>query len=147
MPLPEPCFSAEIIVGAVSNRVAVQGTRTWTPDGNRTIRSAAPRTPAAPKPPREPKPKPPRKRKDHNRVYGAGRAGAGGRRRDGAARGQAYRVISVSIPVGELVALDAFAARVQMERSHLLRQAYKHFAVKVLGEDGAAALAKLGGYP
>ena len=54
-------------------------------------------------------------------------------RQDPSVRGMDTVVVAISIPAGELADLDAFAARVRMARSHLIRQAVKHFRVKVLG--------------
>ena len=54
-------------------------------------------------------------------------------RQDPSVRGMDTVVVAISIPAGELAEMDAFAARVQMARSHLIRQAVKHFRVKVLG--------------
>lgn len=52
-------------------------------------------------------------------------------RADPAVRGLETAVVCISMPVGELADLDAFCERTQMARSHLIRQAVKHFAVKV----------------
>lgn len=52
-------------------------------------------------------------------------------RQDPTVRGMDTVVIAVSLPAGELAALDAMCERVQMARSHFLRQAAKHFAEKV----------------
>lgn len=49
-------------------------------------------------------------------------------------QGAGYRVVCISMSPDELAELDALASRVQMARSHLIRQAVKHFRVKVLGE-------------
>lgn len=40
--------------------------------------------------------------------------------------------VCVSMPVADLLALDAVCERVQMARSHFVRQACKHFAAQVL---------------
>lgn len=52
-------------------------------------------------------------------------------RKDPSTRGLDYVVIAVSLPVGELATLDEMCERVQMARSHFLRQAVKHFGAKV----------------
>ena len=48
-------------------------------------------------------------------------------------QGEGYRIVCISMSPAELAELDAFAERVQMARSHLIRRAVKHFRVKVLG--------------
>lgn len=55
---------------------------------------------------------------------------------DPATRAMDTTVVCISMPIGELVALDAICERVQMPRSHFIRQAVKHFAVKVLPPEG-----------
>lgn len=55
-------------------------------------------------------------------------------RKDPTIRGLDYARLCITMPVAELEAMDALAARSQMARSHLIRQAVKHFAAKVLGE-------------
>lgn len=52
-------------------------------------------------------------------------------RKDPTTRGLDYAMVCISIPVGELAALDEVAERAQMARSHFIRQAVKHFAEKV----------------
>lgn len=53
-------------------------------------------------------------------------------RQDKDVRGLGHRTICVSLPQGELADLDALADRVQMARSHVIRQEVKRFAVFVL---------------
>lgn len=52
-------------------------------------------------------------------------------KKDPSTRGLDYVQLSISVPVGELAQIDAWAERAQMARSHFLRQAAKHFAAKV----------------
>lgn len=52
-------------------------------------------------------------------------------KQDPSVRGKLYVTTCFSIPVDELVDLDAACERVQMARSQFIRQAVKHFAVKV----------------
>ena len=51
---------------------------------------------------------------------------------DRSTRGKGSVQVIASMPASERDALDAIATRVQMSRSHFIRQAVKHFAVKVL---------------
>ncbi len=51
--------------------------------------------------------------------------------KDPSTRGLDTAIVCISLPVEELVALDAVCERTQMARSHFLRQAAKHFAEKV----------------
>lgn len=53
-------------------------------------------------------------------------------RKDTSTLGKLYTKICISIPVDELAVMDAFAYRVQMARSELIRQAVKHFRAKVM---------------
>lgn len=64
---------------------------------------------------------------------GATSAGTATRRyrKDPNTRGLDTVTVCISLPVEELVALDAMCERTQMARSHFLRQAAKHFATKV----------------
>lgn len=59
-------------------------------------------------------------------------------RADPAVRGLETAMVCISLPVAELVSLDEVCERVQMARSHFIRQAVKHFAQFVLsgGEQG-----------
>lgn len=52
-------------------------------------------------------------------------------RLDRSVRGKGHVHRQISMPPDELRALDAFAERVQMARSHVVRQAVKHFMAKV----------------
>lgn len=52
-------------------------------------------------------------------------------RKDPLTRGLDYTTVCVSLPVEELAALDIVCARVQMARSHFIRQAVKHFAAQI----------------
>ena len=52
-------------------------------------------------------------------------------RKDPLTRGLDYVCICISLPVAELEQLDSWSERVQMARSHFLRQAAKHFAAKI----------------
>jgi hypothetical protein len=54
-------------------------------------------------------------------------------RQDPAVRGMDTVITCISLPVAELDAIDGVCERVQMARSHFLRQAAKHFAAYVLG--------------
>lgn len=55
-------------------------------------------------------------------------------RADPSVRGQDTAKLCISMPVAELAALDAMAERTQMARSFFIRQAIKHFIVKVAPE-------------
>lgn len=74
-----------------------------------------PKPPKVPRPPRPPRPKKPPKR------YHA----------DPAARGKGTVIACVSMPKAELALLDALAKKTQTSRSHFIRQAVKHFGVKL----------------
>lgn len=52
-------------------------------------------------------------------------------RKDPSTRGLDYAVICASLPIAELEAIDAACQRVQMARSHFLRQAAKHFIEQI----------------
>lgn len=113
--LVDAATSARIEHGAVGNRVRVYK-----------------RPGRAPKPKLGPKQRgtPGRKPK-----LGPKQRRAASYRKDRTTAGRPYKVICISIPVDELVVLDAFADRVQMARSDVLRQAAKHFRVQVLGDE------------
>lgn len=49
-------------------------------------------------------------------------------RKDPKTRGHATAQVCISMPVSDLIALDAECERVQMARSHFIRQAIRHFA-------------------
>jgi hypothetical protein len=51
-------------------------------------------------------------------------------RQDPAVRGMDSTMVCISLPIAELEALDSMCDRVQMARSHFIRQAVKHFGVK-----------------
>lgn len=52
-------------------------------------------------------------------------------RKDPTTRGFDCTTVCISVPVAELAEMDAFAERCQMARSHMIRQAVKHFIAKV----------------
>lgn len=52
-------------------------------------------------------------------------------RQDPAVRGHDVVTVCICLPVAELAAIDAMCERVQMARSHFLREAAKHFSSKV----------------
>ena len=52
-------------------------------------------------------------------------------RTDPLVRGMDTAIVSISMPAAELAALDELAEQTQMARSHLIRQAVKHFAEKL----------------
>lgn len=54
-------------------------------------------------------------------------------RADPEVRGLDTTTVCISLPIGELESMDATCERVQMARSHFLRQAAKHFTQFVLG--------------
>lgn len=116
--------SATIEHGTTSNRIAVYaGDEASMSKSVRSIRrrarDASEAEPEAESEAATPAPVAPLKR---SRSTGA----PGGFRKDMTTRGRPYKKIGISMPGDELDALDAFAARVQMARSDLIRQSVKH---------------------
>lgn len=124
--LPVPTMTAKIVVGKKSRRVAIAGTRTGgrrmrdagisgvrkapppAPSGIRVLKRRPSGVPQAPRPRKIPPP------------------GATG----------PTRIVAVSLPASLLGEVDAFAARVQMQRSTLIRQALLAFMARI--EHGCA---------
>lgn len=78
---------------------------------------------------------PPRAYQKRDQVaHHQGKTGKGFYKADGTLDGSGTKVVAISIPPAELVQLDEFCRRVQMSRSHMLRQAWKHFQQKILGD-------------
>lgn len=64
-------------------------------------------------------------------------------RSDKSVRGQGCVMVSISLPAAELVALDAACDRLQMARSHLLREAVKHYESRARLERAALTIGDL----
>lgn len=129
--LPPSLFTAEVVAGAVSNRIVVEGELARMPDGSKHV-VKRPKAPKAPKVPRikaagsRGRPRQYQPRRKPVRKTGRSRAVVIG-----------SKVVCISMPADQLAALDRFCDRIQMERSSVLRKAWKRFAIFCLGEDEA----------